>query len=96
MFQKLSNHPVHIVSEDGKMSPTALIPFCELGGDMSLMGVKIGQMDVPVCNSFEAKILQNQICYTVDPNRYKQFIEKGMCRNWLFISNSKFLDVKRI
>ena len=33
---------------------------------MSLMGVKIPQFDVPVCNSFKAKVLNGRLCYEVD------------------------------
>ena len=40
---------------------------------MSAMGVKIDQFDVPVCTSFQAKILKDQLCYEVDPNLYKSF-----------------------
>ena len=32
---------------------------------MSAMGVKIDKFDVPVCNSFQAKILNDQLCYEV-------------------------------
>ena len=42
---------------------------------MSLMGVKIDQLDVPVCNSFRPKIIKDQSCYTVDPNEYKDKID---------------------
>ena len=35
------------------------------------MGVRIDQFDVPVCNSFQAKMLKDQICYEVDPNQFK-------------------------
>ena len=35
---------------------------------MSSVGVKIDQFDVPVCNSFQAKILNAQLCYEVDLN----------------------------
>ena len=38
------------------------------------MGVKIDQFDVPFCNSFRPKIIQDQLCYTVDPNNYKDKI----------------------
>ena len=58
-------HPVHI-SGQRKMSPSAFIPFCEFGGDMARMGVKIPQFDVPVCNSFQARTLNDQLCYEVD------------------------------
>ena len=64
------NHPVHIITKDNQISPSALIPFCDFGGDMSSVGVKIDQFDVPVCNSFQAKILNDQLCYEVDLNLY--------------------------
>ena len=38
------------------------------------MGVKIDQFDVPVCNSFRPRIIQDQLCYTVDLNNYKDRI----------------------
>ena len=37
---------------------------------MSIVGVKIDQFDVPVCNSFQAKILNDQLCYEVDLNKF--------------------------
>ena len=72
----MTNHPVHIVDVDGNLSPTALIPFCEFGGNMSVMGTKIDQFNVPVCSSFRPKILQEQLCYTVDPNMYKRYVDE--------------------
>ena len=68
---RIVNHPVHIVDEEGNLSPSAFIPFCQFGGNMSAMGVKIDQFDVPVCNSFKAKVLNDQLCYEVDPNRFR-------------------------
>jgi len=41
---------------------------------MSVMGVKIDQFDVPVCNSFRPKIIRDQLCYTVDPSKYQDKI----------------------
>ena len=38
---------------------------------MTAMGVIIDQFSVPVCNSFQDKILNDQLCYEVDPNQYK-------------------------
>merc|ERR1712155_53286 len=64
------NHPVHIVTKDHQMSPSAFIPFCDFGGNMSAMGVKIDQFDHRVCNSFKAKILYDQLCYEVDLNTF--------------------------
>ena len=78
-FQKVTNHPVHIVDvdEEGHLSPTALIPFCRFGGNMSIVGVKIPEIEDPVCNSFRPKLLQDQLCYEVDPNKFKTFIKEG-------------------
>ena len=64
------NHPVHIMTSDNKTSPSAFIPFCEFGGNMSAMGIKIDQFDVPVCNAFQAKILNDQLCYEVDLQKF--------------------------
>ena len=43
---------------------------------MSAMGVKIDKFDVPVCNSFQAKILNDQLCYQVDLNRFSDKHDK--------------------
>ena len=36
------------------------------------MGVKIDKFDIPVCNSFTEGVLNNQLCYKVDPNNFMQ------------------------
>ena len=47
---------------------------------MSAMGVKIDQFNVPVCNSFQAVVLNDQLCYEVDLNKFsdKKNIEKEL------------------
>ena len=57
---------MHFITDDGKLSPTAFIPFCEFGGNMSLMVVKMEPFHVPICNSFKAIIRNDQLCYTID------------------------------
>ena len=37
---------------------------------MSSMGVKIDKFDIPVCNSFQAKIFNDQLCYELDLNNF--------------------------
>ena len=66
------NHPVHIITNDNLTSPSSFIPFCEFGGDMSTVGVKVEQFNVPVCNSFQAKILNDQLCYEIDLNTFSR------------------------
>ena len=70
-----------------KASPSALIPFCEFGGNMSSVGVNIEQFDVPVCNSFQEKILNDQLCYEVDLSRFsdKYNIDKEIKLGFNFI-----------
>ena len=75
-MEKISNHPVHITNENHEMYPTALIPFCDIGGNLSIMGVKIDQFDVPVCKSFKAVLYKDQLCYAVDPNRFRENFDK--------------------
>ena len=70
LVHRIANHPVHIIDEDGKLSPSAFIPFCEFGGNMSIMGINISHFDVPVCNSFTPVILNNQLCYEINPNKF--------------------------
>ena len=83
------NHPVHILIPDNHISPSAFIPFCDFGGNMSAMGVKIDQFDVPVCNSFQAKIMNDQLCYEVDLNTFSQ---KSNNENQLKLGFSFLLD----
>ena len=94
---RIINHPVHIIDEDGELSPTALIPFCEFAGNMSVMGVKSDQFDVPVCNSFRPKVIRDQLCYTVDPNEYKYKIDlKGELSLALFIHYNEDRQMENI
>ena len=65
------------MTKDNKTSPSAFIPFCEFGGDMSGVGVKLEQFDDPVCHSFQAKILNDQLCYEVDLNLYSNQSNKA-------------------
>ena len=54
---------------------------------MSSMGVRIEEFDVPVCNSFKAKVLNDQLCYEVDLNRFsnKDNIENELKSGFVFI-----------
>ena len=74
-IESLKNEQVAHIYEEDYSTKTAMIPFCEFGGNMSVMGVKIDQFDDPVCNSFRPKIVMDQLCYQVDPNEYKNKID---------------------
>ena len=62
---------MHIIDKNGFLSPTAFIPFCSFGGDMKNIGTKSEQYDVPVCNGFKSKIRNNQLCYEIDLEDFK-------------------------
>ena len=70
MLGKLTNHPVHLVDQKAHSLPTALIPFCEFHG--KFRGVNIESFDVPVCNIFKDRILNDQLCYEVDLNIFRK------------------------
>ena len=71
IMQKDKNHPVHIIDEDGNLSKLSFIPFCEFAGNLSVMGKKIDEFQYPVCNSFKPRVMNDQLCYEVDLNKYK-------------------------
>ena len=54
---------------------------------MSAMGIQIDNFDVPVCNSFQAKIFKDQLCYEVDLNSMsnKNNIGKELQAGFYFI-----------
>ena len=92
--QELSSHPVHLVGRDGNLNPTALVPFCSISDNYSAMGVKIDQIDVPVCNRFMPKVRRNQICYTVDLDKIRKEREsKGKVYFVFFIDYNEDRDI---
>ena len=80
---KVVNHPVHIINKDGDLSPSALIPFCGFGSN--ILGTKIDDFDVPVCDGFNAYILNDQLCYKIDPDDLKNNVsEKDLNQGFSF------------
>ena len=68
---KVTNHPVHIIDDIGALSPSSFIPFCSFGEDMDTLGTRINEFDIPICNSFQAKIKDDQLCYELDLQKLK-------------------------
>ena len=75
------------MDKNGQRFPSALIPFCALGGDMSAMGTRMDQIEIPICSSFEPKVLNDQLCYEVDLSKFsvKKNIEKELKLGFNFI-----------
>lgn len=77
VLDAVTNHPVHIVDEDGELSPSALIPFCDIGGNMSVLGRQLDQFRLPVCTSFKRIIFNDQLCYQVNVSQYQDRVERS-------------------
>ena len=73
------------MKEDNKY-PSAFIPFCEFGGNPNSVGAKIEEFDMPVCNSFQSKILNDQFCYEIDLNKFtnKDNIKQELTNGFVF------------
>ena len=89
-IQEILNHPIHILDSSGKFTPSSFIPFCSFGGNMSVVGKKVDNFPVPVCNKFVKTSLHGQICYSIDINDFKKEIK--MTSNTLEEGLNLFLD----
>ena len=69
LLQTLSNHPAHILNNEGDFSPSSFIPFCSFGKEF--IGARTNEFDVPVCNISKPKIQFDQICYEMDLQEMK-------------------------
>ena len=83
----ISNHPVHFYDEEKNLSPSTFIPFCAFGRNMSSMGHIMKPFELPVCESFQETILNDQLCYEVDLEKYKnvETIETDLISGLVFI-----------
>ena len=90
-FHQVTNHPVHILNVNETFSPSAFIPFCAFGEDMKAMGKEVDGFDHHVCNSFKAKIRNDQLCYEVDLNKFKaSFSQSSLNKGFTF-----YVDLNR-
>ena len=61
LLQIVTNHPVHILNEEGNFSPSSFIPFCYFGEEF--VGDNINGFEIPVCNIFRPRNYLDQLCY---------------------------------
>ena len=62
---------MHILGKNGEESPSAFIPFCSFGDDKEKMGTKAYGYDDYICSSFDPVVRNDQLCYQVDLEKYK-------------------------
>ena len=82
LLQTVNNHPVHILNDEKKLSPSSFIPFCIFGG--RYVGARINEFEIPVCNIFRPRIYLDQLCYETnlqdlkDSQRIGKQLELGL------------------
>ena len=72
-IHQLSMWPPHILTKNGTLSPSAMIPFCSLGQDIAKITTKIDQFDMPVCSIFEKIIFHDQLSCIIIKHQYKRY-----------------------
>ena len=70
LLQTVNNHPVHILNDEKKFSPSSFIPFCYFGE--KFIGAKIQEFELPVCNIFNPRIYLDQLCYETNLQDLKE------------------------
>ena len=65
-MSEVSNHPVHMIDQNGFLMPSSLIPFCSLGTQLELLGEYVTNMTLPVCNAFLPTVYEGQLCYKLE------------------------------
>ena len=58
------NNPPHVLNKEGKVMPSALIPFCSVGS--VLKGKVLPNISLPVCDLFDPVVLDGKLCYQMD------------------------------
>ena len=62
----MTQHPPHLVDDQGNLQASALIPFCSYMTDMTTLGVSIQNFSFPVCKAFKPTIHQGKLCYDLN------------------------------
>ena len=63
-----TNHPVHIFDAKKILNPSSFIPFCWFG-KLKDFGATSDKFNVSLCQSFQPKLRNDQLCYIIDPNQ---------------------------
>ena len=58
------NNPPHMLDKEGKIIPSALIPFCTFDSDIK--GKFMTNFSFPVCDLFDPVVYDGKLCYQID------------------------------
>ena len=76
-IEELSSHPAHLITKDGSLMPSALIPYCGFGHDMLSLGKHVDNFTYPVCTAFRPTLMEGQLCYELDMARIRTSATPG-------------------
>ena len=75
-MMEVSTHPPHLVDNQGRINPSAFIPFCQFNGKS--FGVKLSMFSKKVCTGFKNTLFMGQKCFSLDiSNFWKEDIKEG-------------------
>ena len=77
-MEELSSHPVHLLSQDYNLMPSALIPYCAFGIEMKNLGAKINNFSRPLCTAFSPALLEGELCYELDIDKIGGQVSRGL------------------
>ena len=58
------NNPPHILNKEGKVMPSALIPFCSFNS--LIKGKVVPNLSFPVCDLFDPVVHNGKLCFQMD------------------------------
>ena len=84
--------PPHLVNPKGELLPTAFIPICAYRGN--LLGSIMSRVNFTICDIFEPKLVGNQMCYSLNPQKTKGWkIEPTQRNGLLLVIDSGALEI---
>ena len=89
VMETVNNHPVHMLTTNGEFSSSSFIPFCSFGD--KLIGSKVKEFSMPVCNVFKPRLHYDQLCYETDLQELKSTNKRDL-RNQLELGLTLVLD----
>ena len=63
----VSSHPVHLLGPGDSILPSAFIPLCSLGGNVSAVSREVAGLGL-VCSAFRPAVLGGRLCYSMQPD----------------------------
>ena len=73
-YEKMSTYPAHLMSKQGQLLPSALIPYCSFSTKMLDLGERVENFTYPLCTAFTPTLHNGQVCYELDTDKIKNAI----------------------